>query len=168
MFIWCDNVETSFIQSKTAIIESIKEGNEIFNIGWWTCLRPDWHWIFMSQKHCDCPSLSQGCYNHGWHIIQAGFCFFQSAKTQYVPVEGEALAIAWSFKQTKTLGHDNPIVTNQEPMTKLFVDRTLDEISNPWLFRVKQFTLLWRSDTKYMPGNDNHFSDAWFFRLFNC
>ena len=73
------------------------------------------------------------------------------------------LAIAWALEQTKyfTLGCDNLlIVTDHKPLTKLFGDKTLDEISNPRLFRLKQRTLLWKFEIEHMPGAENYFSDA--------
>jgi len=93
----------------------------------------------------------------------AGSRFLKPAETRYAPVEGEALAIAWSLEQTKffTQGCDDLlIVTDHKPLTKLFGDRTLDEISNPRLFKLKQRTLPWRFEVKHMPGISNHFSDA--------
>ena len=81
-------------------------------------------------------------------------------KTRYAPVEGEALAIAWSLEQTRyfTQGCDNLlVVTNHKPLTALFGDRTLDEITNPRLRSMKQKTLLWRFDVQHKPGKDNCF-----------
>ena len=39
-------------------------------------------------------------------------------------------------------------MTDHKPLTKLLGDRTLDEISNPRLFRLKQRTLSWRFKIK--------------------
>ena len=78
-------------------------------------------------------------------------------------MEGEALAIAYSLKQTKffTLGCDRLIiVTDHEPLTKVLGDRTLDEISNTRLFKLKQRTLPWRFVIKHLPGKSNHFANA--------
>ena len=43
---------------------------------------------------------------------------------------------------------------------KLLGDRTLDEISNTRLFRLKQRTLLWRFTIKHLPGKNNCAADA--------
>ena len=42
----------------------------------------------------------------------------------------------------------------------MFGDRTLDEITNSRLFRLKQRTLPWRFDIKHLPGKTNHAADA--------
>jgi len=52
------------------------------------------------------------------------------------------------------------LVTDHKPPTKLFRDKTLDEISNPRLFRLNQRTLLWKFKIEHMPGKENYFSDA--------
>ena len=51
-------------------------------------------------------------------------------------------------------------MTDHQPIVKLFGDRTLDEISNTRLFKLKQRVLPWRFDVMYMPGKGNHFADA--------
>ena len=43
---------------------------------------------------------------------------------------------------------------------KIFGDRTLDEISNTRLFRLKQRTLMWRFDIAHLPGSTNTAADA--------
>lgn len=48
----------------------------------------------------------------GWEIALAGSRFLKPSETHYTPVEGEALAIAWSLKQTRhfTQGCDELLV----------------------------------------------------------
>jgi len=58
-----------------------------------------------------------------------------------VVIEGEAVAIAWDLEQTRyfTQDCDNLVViTDHRPLVKIFGDRTLDEITNSRLFRLKQ------------------------------
>lgn len=166
-FIWNDELDLAFNQSKEIIINAIKEGVEIFDLDRPTCLRPDWSktgiGFFLSQKHCSCSQSYPGCCIDGWKIALAGSRFLRPEETRYAPVEGEALAIAWSLEQTRyfTQGCDNLLViTDHKPLTKLFSDRTLDEITNPRLQSLKQRTLLWKFAIKHMPGTDNCFSDA--------
>ena len=67
------------------------------------------------------------------------------AETSYAPIEGEALAIAWSLQQTKyfTQGCSNLlVVTKHKPLVKFFSDRMLDEISNPRQFSLRERTLM--------------------------
>ena len=97
-----------------------------------------------------------GCCSMGWHVTLAGSRFLSSAEQRYAPIEGEALAIAWGLEQTKyfTPRCDNlVIVPNHKPLIKMFDDRTLEEITNTRLFRLKQRTLLWRFQTAYLPAS---------------
>ena len=83
-------------------------------------------------------------------------------KTLNAPIEGEALAVAWSLEHTKyfTLGCDDLIVVgDHKPLTKILGDRTLDEIANIRLFRLKQRTLPWIFEIYWMPRKGNSFHD---------
>ena len=52
------------------------------------------------------------------------------------------------------------IVTDHKPPIKIFGDRTLDEITNLRLFRLKQRTLPWRFEIRHLPGTSNQAADA--------
>ena len=71
--------------------------------------------------------------------------------------------MAWGLEQTRyfTQGCDNlMIVTDHKPLIKILGDRTLDEITNSRLFRLKQRTLPWRFEIRHLPGTSNHAADA--------
>jgi hypothetical protein len=51
-------------------------------------------------------------------------------------------------------------VTDHKPLTKILGDRTLDEIHNTRLFRLKQRTLPWRFTIIHSPGETNSAADA--------
>ena len=166
-FAWSNELEAAFQASKNAIVEAIREGVEIFDIQRRTCLRPDWSnrgiGYFLLQQHCSCPSGLPDCCPGGWKITLAGSRFLSSAEQRYAAIEGEALAVAWGLEQTRyfTQGCDNlVVVTDHKPLVKIFGDRTLDEISNSRLFRLKQRTLPWRFDIVHRPGKSNQAADA--------
>lgn len=59
------------------------------------------------------------------------------------------------------MGCDNLlVVTDHKPLVKLLSDRSLDEITNPRLFRIKQRTLLWRFDIEHVAGKLQYCADA--------
>ena len=166
-FLWSPELEIAFQASKKAIVEAIRQGVEIFDLQRRTCLRPDWSkrgvGYFLLQQHCSCPSGLPDCCPNGWRITLAGSRFLSSAEQRYAAIEGEALAVAWGLEQTRyfTQGCDNLVViTDHKPLVKIFGDRTLDEITNSRLFRLKQRTLPWRFDIQHMPGHSNQAADA--------
>ena len=166
-FYWNEELEQAFVASKDAIIAAIRHGVEIFDPTRRTCLRTDWSKesieYFLLQQHCDCATGLPDCCLTGWRITLAGSRFLQPCESRYAPVEGEALAVAWALEQTRffTQGCDNlVIVMDHKPLVKLLGDRTLDEIENTRLFRLKQRTLPWRYDIVHLPGKSNHAADA--------
>ena len=166
-FFWTDVLDKAFNSSKEVIINAIKEGVEIFDTSKRTCLRPDWSkkgiGYTLIQKHCKCDLLIPECCSDGWKITLAGSRFLNGAEERYAAIEGEALAVAWGLEQTRyfTQGcKDLLVVTDHKPLTKIFGDRTLDEIANTRLFRLKQRTLPWQFSIRHMPGKTNAFADA--------
>ena len=92
-----------------------------------------------------------------------GSRFIKPAESRYLPIEGENLGIIWALHQMCyfTLGSsDLVIVTDHKPILKLFRDRTLKEILNTRLFKMKQFALLWKFETAYILGRENDLADA--------
>ena len=166
-FNWTDELNHAFERSKIDIIESIKKGVQIFDLSKPTCLRPDWSTrgigYFLLQKHCLCDTVIPDCCPGGWRVTLAGSRFLQKAESRYVAVEGEALAIAWALEQTRYFTQgctDLLVVTDHKPLVKLFGDRTLDEIENTRLLRLKQRTLPWYFKIAYLPGKTNFAADA--------
>ena len=166
-FRWDTVLNEAFEKSKDHIISLIKNGVEIFDINRVTCLRPDWskHGIgyFLIQKHCNCTSELPDCCDEGWKVTLAGSRFLSDTESRYAAVEGEALAIAWGLEQSRyfTQGcNDLLVVTDHKPLVKLFGDRTLDEITNTRLFRLKQRALPWYFRIAYLPGKTNSAADA--------
>lgn len=167
LFHWAPDLNRAFEDSKLAIVNTIRNGVEIFDTAKITCLRTDWSQkgigYFLMQQHCNCASGLPDCCTDGWRTTLAGSRFLSSAEQRYAPIEGEALAIAWSLEQTRffTQGCEKLlIVTDHKPLTKIFGDRTLDEITNTRLFRLKQRTLPWHFSIAHLPGKTNLGADA--------
>ena len=84
-FEWSDELNKTFANSKTAIVNAIQRGVEIFDLTRRTCLRPDWSvrgiGYFLLQKHCDCKSSIPDCCQSGWRIVLPGSRFLSSAET---------------------------------------------------------------------------------------
>ena len=156
---WDDNLTKLFEESKVIITEAIKEGIKCYRVGDWTCLMPDFCktgiGFLLMQKRCKCEKISPYCCPGGWQITLAGSRFTKGAETRYAPVEGEALAVAWSLEATRhyTLGNTKLLVaTDHKPLLKVLGDRKLEEIDNPRLLKLKEKTLRWQFDIIHVPG----------------
>ena len=166
-FFWSQVLDNAFEESKEYIVQAIQKGVEIFDMTKQTCLRPDWSTngigYFLLQKHCECNSNLPNCCKDGWKATLAGSRFLTGAEKRYAAIEGEALAVAWGLEQTKYFTQGCPnltVATDHKPLVKIFGDRTLDEIRNTRLFRLKQRTLPWRFGIDHLPGKTNLAADA--------
>ena len=144
-FEWDDTLRNSFEESKHLIVEAIKEGVKIYDITKKTCLTSDFSksgiGYLLTQKHCPCDERRRRCCKDGWPITLAGSRFLDKAESNYAPVEGEALAVAWFLEQTKffTMGCNDLLVnTDHKPLVKILGDSRLDQIDNPRLLRLKK------------------------------
>ena len=156
---WDDNLTKLFKESKEVIVEAIKEGIKCFKVGEWTCLMPDFCktglGFLLMQKRCKCEDVNPYCCQGGWQVVLAGSRFTKDAEMRYAPVEGEALAVAWSLAATRhyTLGNTKLIVaTDHKPLLKVLGDRKLEDIDNPRLLRLKEKTLNWKFKVIHVPG----------------
>ena len=97
-FVWDNEMEEIFQESKQVIVKEIEKGVRIFDPKKPTCLATDWSktgigfWLF--QKHCSCSGNNLFCCHAGWQITLVGSRFTHPAESRYAPVEGEALAVA--------------------------------------------------------------------------
>ncbi len=93
----------------------------------------------------------------------AGSRFTSPAESRYAPIEGEALAVTYALEKCRQyiMGcPDLTIVVDHAPLVKLLGDRSLHDISNPRLLRLKEKTLLYNYTIKHIPGVNNKGPDA--------
>ena len=165
-FYWSDELQQAFEASKKLIISAIREGVEIFDVSRPTMLRSDFSTTgigyYLSQKHCSCPDIDPDCCSDGWKMTLAGSRFLKPAETRYAPIEGEAKGVEWSLDQTRyfTLGCDKLlVVVDHKPLCGLFNDKSLEDITNTRLLKIKEKTLKWKFTVMYRPGKKNFFAD---------
>jgi hypothetical protein len=164
---WDEDLEKLFKESKKTIKEEILNGIATFSLKRPTCLATDWSkegmGFFLLQKKCTCTKMDPRCCPGGWQIVLAGSRFCTGAESRYAPVEGEAQAIVWALESTRhyTLGNTQLLVaTDHKPLVKVFGDRSLGDISNPRLARLKEATLRWEFQVMHVPGVVNSGPDA--------
>lgn len=80
------------------------------------------------------------CCPDGWHQIFHSSRFCTNAEHKYAPIEGEAAVMAWALEKCMFVMSFPSIivVTDHEPLKRLFGARYPSKIQNPWLFRLKE------------------------------
>ena len=166
-FEWNDQLDKLFIETKTMIIEEIRRGIEIFDKNRPTCLATDWSkdglGFLLLQKHCQCSTIKPLCCRTGWKVVLIGSRFTSSAESRYAPIEGEALAVVDALHKARhfTLGCASLIIAvDHKPLLKIFGDRSLENITNPRIFNLKQKTLQYRFKILHVPGVRHAAADA--------
>ena len=143
---WDKTLDTVFERSKQVIASLVQQGVRSFEPNRPTCLGTDWPkkglGFTLLQKHCRCAMEdAPNCCRGGWHLVFTGSRFTTDAESSYEPVEGEALAVAYSLEKCCmfTLGCDDLLVaTDHKPLVKILGDSSLDNIKNPRLFNLKE------------------------------
>ena len=166
-FEWTEELTKAFEKSKTTIVDAMKEGVRLFEPSRPTCLATDWSiegiGFVLKQKYCRCARTSPSCCKNGWKFCLVGSRFTTPAESQYAPVEGEALAVAYALHQTRyyILGCPNLIVTtDHKPLSRILNDRSLTEITNRRLLNLKEKTLPYNFTIQHISGAKNKGPDA--------
>ena len=166
LFQWTPELDKLFEESKLAIVREIEEGVRIFDMSKPTCLATDWSktgigfWLY--QKHCSCESTQPRCCPTGWKVSMVGSRFTQHSESNYAPVEGEALAVAYALEKAKffVLGCDDlTVAVDHKPLLGIFSDRSLD-MANDRLRNLKEKTLRFRFKMIHVPGMKNKAADT--------
>ena len=166
-FYWDDTLEVLFQESKTEIIRCLEEGVKTFKINRPTCLTTDWSkegtGFTLLQKHCTCQTTHPLCGSGHWKTTFAGSRFTTPAQSRYAPIEGEALALLQALGSCRMFVMGCPdllVAVDHQPLTRIFNNRDLNEISNPRLLKMKEKTLLYRFRIMSIPGIKNEGANA--------
>ena len=167
-FHWNQTLEQIFRESKEVLIRQCEEGIRTFDPARNTCLQTDWSkegiGYLLLQQHCQCDeSKGPTCCKEGWKLVFAGSRFTRGAETRYAPTEGEGLAVAWSLEHARmfVLGcRKLTISTDHKPLLGIFCDRSLADITNTRVSKLKERTLRFRFAVRYNPGKWHRGPDA--------
>ena len=150
-FMWTQELNDSFENSKKEIIEAVKKGVKSFDPNRVTCLATDWSksgiGFCLLQKVCDCEEMTPICCPSGWVLVFCNSRYTSPAESRYSPVEGECLGVAWALKRAKyfVLGCDKLIIAvDHKPLLGILSDKSLEDIENPRLENLKEKTLRYR------------------------
>lgn len=157
---WDEELDRLFHKSREVIVQQVEHGVRTFEVGRPTCLATDWSktgiGFFLLQKFCSCKTdLGPNCCPDGWHLVFAGSRFTTPAESRYAPVEGEALAVVDALQKCRmfVLGcPDLLVAVDHKPLVKILGDRSLADIDNPRLLRLKEKSLRYQFRIKHVPG----------------
>ena len=165
---WDEQLQREFEKAKDTICQLAKEGLMYYDKSRPTAAVTDWCrngiGFVVMQQYCSCVTLDAPfCCKGGWKLVLCGSRHLTSAEAGYAAIEGEALAVVWCLKKARLflLGCPNlTIVTDHRPLVKTFGDKEMKNIENPRLFRLKEKTLQYHFNIKYLPGKKNCAADT--------
>ena len=164
---WDEQLQEKFRRAQDTICHLAKDGLAYYDRTRPTVAITDWSkegiGFVVLQQYCHCASaVTPFCCRAGWRLALCGSRHLTAAEAGYAAVEGEALAVVWCLQKARLflLGCPNlTIVTDHRPLTKLLGDKALTEVVNPRLFRLKERTLQYRFQVKFLPGKRNAAAD---------
>ena len=165
---WTPTLQEEFKGAKEEIVRRVKNGVKMYSISRKTCVATDWSKLGLGflvlQKHCKCSmEKAPRCCEEGWQIVFAGSKKCSGAESRYAPIEGEALGVAWALEKARmfTLGCPDLLVTvDHQSLIPILGDRSLADIPNPRLYRLKEKCLRFRFQIQYLPGKRNDGPDC--------
>ena len=165
---WDDNLKLKFEQAKVALCKLMSDGLAYYDKSRPTVVLTDWSkegiGFVILQQYCNCVcQTTPFCCSGGWKLALCGSRHLTNEETNYAAIEGEAAAVVWCLKKARLflLGCPNlTLATDHRPLVKLFGDRELKHIDNPRLFRLKEKTLHFRFNVKYIEGKKNTAADT--------
>ena len=165
---WDGVLQKKFEEAKTIICQLAKDGLRYYDKSRPTAAVTDWSrdgiGFVVLQQYCQCVAVDTPfCCKGGWRLALCGSRHLTQAEKSYAAVEGEALAVVWCLLKARLflLGCPNLLlVTDHRPLVKLLGNRELKDIVNPRLFRLKEKTLQFRFNIKYLPGKKNCAADT--------
>ena len=159
-------MKKTFEHSKE-IIKQVERGIKTFDMGKQTCLLTDWSKTGIGLKlqiNCDCEPLSPHCCPDGWGLVFASSRFLTSAESRYWLVKGECLAAVWAMEKAKyfLLGCKSFLLaTDHKPLLGILSDdKSIEDVENPRLQRLKEKTLRFRFAICHVAGKLNKVAEA--------
>ena len=101
---------------------------------------------------------------HGsdWKLVQCGSRFLTSCETRYAVIELEMSAVTWAVKKCRPFlaGRRFEIITDHRPLVSILTHKSLPEIENPRLQRLRMKLLDYQFTTTWRPGRHLAIPDA--------
>ena len=167
-WMWIPTLSAEFKKAKEEIVKRVKEGVKAYDVNKLTCVSTDWSKLgvgfLVMQKHCDCEITNAPvCCKEGYKLVFAGIKKCSDAESRYAPIEGEAMGVVYSLEKARMfkLGFPNLLVTvDHLPLIPILGDRSLADIPNQRLYKLKEKCLRFRFTIRYCPGKLNKGPDC--------
>lgn len=98
-----------------------------------------------------------------WKLIQCGSRFVTDVESRYAAVELEMLAVTWAVRKCRLFLAGMPsfdVITDHRPLVPILNQKSLVEIENPRLQRLKEKLLPYRFTAVWKPGKTHCVPDA--------
>ncbi|XP_043191676.1 uncharacterized protein K02A2.6-like [Amphibalanus amphitrite] len=156
-FIWDEQQEQAFISAKKAL-------TSVPNLAYFDPRRPTSLSTDASRLKGFGFLLRQQQEDGSWRVIQAGSRFLSSAESRYATIELEATAVVWAMKKCHIFlsGLTSfTIFVDHKPLVPIINGKTLDEIENPRLQRLKlKMAYYGPFVASWVPGSQHKAADA--------
>ena len=102
---------------------------------------------------------------HGaeWKMIQCGSRFLTDTESRYAVIELEMLGIAWATKKCRVYLAGCPnytLITDHRPLIPILNSRSMSEIENPRLLRLREKLTMYQFTAEWRPGTALAIPDA--------
>ena len=152
-FYWDETLEKLFDGIKRFIIDQIHEVNRPTCL--WTDGSKNGLGFYLVQIYCSCDIRAPLiCCKTGWKLVFAG-----SRST----TEGEVMAVCTTLDKCRMFITGCPdliVATDHKPLVKILSDKSLENITNPRLFCLKEKSLQYELTIKHVDGKMNCSADA--------
>ena len=161
---WDDELKQTFNKTKSALCEVAANGLSFYDMKKPTALVTDWSKLgigfVLLQKHCHCEGeINPLCCTTGWKLVLCNSRHLVNGESDYAPIEGEALGVAWALKKARMFLLGCPsftIFVDHAPLLKILGDKSLAEIENTRLLNLKMKTMGYNFKIKHIKGLKNH------------
>ena len=157
IFKWEDHHQEAFQKMKTNL-------TSVPTLGFFDPTRPTTLATDASRKKGLGFILRQADADGKWHVIQAGSRFLSDAESRYATIELEALAVCWALEKCQLFVGGLPnveVLTDHRPLVPILNCKTLDEVANPRLQRLKlRMSQFGQITAAWVPGSQQGAADA--------
>lgn len=164
-FYWDNTLDQIFNESKQRIASEIEDGVRTSKVNRPMCLSTDFSRTrlgnFLFQKHCNCHWSGT---NLWWRPLEANSSWIPINQWHWVMLctcgGGGTGASIWIRVVLNIQCLELLVMVDHKPLIKIFSDKVLENIKKPWLFSLKECSLMYNFCIKHLPSKLNAAPDC--------